>query len=566
MALTAALASAARALDVYSTSVQVTANNIANAGTPGYIRDQVKIEASQPYSLGSLIIGTGVRMVAIQQVVNQFLEKRIQSASSDASAASARQDIYSQLEQAIGELSGTDLSSQLSSFQAGIEEVVNQPEQSPLRANLIDIAGNLAKGITTLRSRIDGLRKDQATTVNTLVDEGNRLIDQIQDLNRQISLQESNGILRSDAGSLRTERYSALRRLSEIIPIHYQERANGIVDVASGGNFVVLDGQKQHLVTDTYADRGLQVQRVIFDKTQSPITEGGGGELLGVIDGRDEILGGFVDKLDSLTNNLIDQFNRVHSSGEGIDGYSSVTSTNRVSDSNVSLAQAGLPFDIQNGSFTLKVTNQQTGITTSHRINIELNGLSGSDTTLEDLRSQIDGLDNVSATISTTGQLQLTADSGFDLKFADDSSRTLAALGINTFFTGDDSLSIGVNPAIVNNVNLFATGKGGGPGDNTNVTALAQVLDQPVSTLNGLSITDFYNSAANSVAQGSSSEQATARGLASYRDSLQTQRDQYSGVSLDEEAIHLIQLQQAYGASARVIRVVDELYQTLIGL
>ena len=45
---------------------------------------------------------------------------------------------------------------------------------------------------------------------------------------------------------------------------------------------------------------------------------------------------------------------------------------------------------------------------------------------------------------------------------------------------------------------------------------------------------------------------------------LQQQRQQLSGVSIDEEATHLIQYQRAYQAAARVVSVMDSMLDTLI--
>ena len=43
-------------------------------------------------------------------------------------------------------------------------------------------------------------------------------------------------------------------------------------------------------------------------------------------------------------------------------------------------------------------------------------------------------------------------------------------------------------------------------------------------------------------------------------------RDQISGVSLDEEALNLMQYQRAYEASARMVTVLDEMLQTAVNL
>jgi flagellar hook-associated protein 1 FlgK len=118
MALNAALATASRALELFSTGVQVSANNIANANSPGFIREELAIDPAHPYQRGALIIGSGAQATSVKQVIDQYLEKRIHSASSNASASAARQEIYSQLEAQLRELGDTDLSTRLSEFTA----------------------------------------------------------------------------------------------------------------------------------------------------------------------------------------------------------------------------------------------------------------------------------------------------------------------------------------------------------------------------------------------------------------------------------------------------------------
>lgn len=565
MSLTAALSTASRALEVFSTAVQVTSSNISNANTPGYIREELTLIPEIPFQRSGLIVGSGVKATAVRQAIDQFLETRIHNTNSETQAANARESIFSQLEGQLNELGDQDLSTRFSSFLAAINEVVNQPEQGTLRSGLISAAESLVSDITGLRGRVDQLRTDQTSRIDNLLEEANNLIDEIVDLNSKITKQEHNGQEASEAGGLRTRRYNALNRLSEIIPIQFAERPNGDVDVYSGSDYVVLSGQRQHLELTPLTDRGLDIETVRFDVTRSTLTQSG-GEIRGVIEGRDDILGGFVDDLDELAGGLISAFNRIHSSGEGLDGYSTVTSANRVDDANSVLSDVALPGTITHGSFELKVTNSETGITQVETIRVDLDGIGDDDTTLEDLRAAIDSVANVTATITTTGQLKLDADADFELRFADDTSGVLSALGINTFFTGADSATIDINSLVKGNHNLLATGQGGGPSDNRNVLQLATVLDQPLDQFDGVGVEDFYRSVVSGIAQGTSSEKAKAEGLELFRQSLVAQREQFSGVSLDEEAVRLIELQQAYAASARVIRTVDELFDILVGL
>ncbi|MGZ0173332.1 MAG: flagellar hook-associated protein FlgK, partial [Planctomycetales bacterium] len=350
MSLNAALATASRALEVFSTAVQVSSSNIANANTPGYIREELSLAAEAPYKRGGLIVGTGVKATAVRQAIDQFLETRIHNTNSEAQAAGARESIYSQLEGQLRELGDQDLSSRFSSFLASINEVANQPEQGPLRNGIISEGELLVSDITSLRNRVDQLRIDQTVRIENLIDEANNLIDEVADLNLKITKQESNGLLASEAGGLRTQRYTALNRLSEIIPIQFNEQPNGNVDVYSGSEYVLFSRHRQHIETATIEDRGVDVEVVQFTQTHSQISLAG-GEIRGVVDGRDEILGAFVDDLDQLTGSLISAFNRIHTSGEGLEGYSTVTSTSRVLDSNAVLSDVELPSPITHGSF-----------------------------------------------------------------------------------------------------------------------------------------------------------------------------------------------------------------------
>lgn len=565
MGLYAALHMSGRSLQAFSAGIAVAGQNIANANTPGYIRENLILEPSLPYQSGRLVFGTGVEVDGIRQQVNRFLETRLHAAKGDQAAAEAASEIYVQLESAINELGDDDLSTALSDFVAAIHDATNEPDNVPLRQRLIQQGSELAGDIAGLRSRIDSMRQGQTLKVEDLVKEANGLIDLIDQLNPQITRLEASGLLRSDAGALRTQRYNALQRLAEIVPIRYRDREDGAVDVFMGNDYLVLDGAKQNLETYEVPDRDVPIALVRTSTTGSLLPDGG-GQLRGLIDGRDQVLGGFVDDLNALAKSLIGEFNRIHAGGEGRIGYAAVTAERGVSDPAAALNAAGLPFAVTHGGFDLKVVNRATGEVTTTRIAIDLDGLDANDITLAGVAGAIDGLSNVAASIDAAGRLNLTATDGFELKFGDDTSGVLAGLGINTFFTGTDADSIGVRAELTADHRLFASGKGGAAGDNRNVTALAQVLDNAVAGLQGQTIGGFYDSVISKIGQGSAAEATLAEGADAYVQSLMSQREQYSGVSLDEEAIKIMEFQRSYQSAARLISTIDELFGVLLSM
>ncbi len=72
MSLLGALSSAQRALEVHSTAAQIAGDNIANANTPGFIRNELIIDADRPFYRNGLLVGGGVKSAAVHQQIDQY--------------------------------------------------------------------------------------------------------------------------------------------------------------------------------------------------------------------------------------------------------------------------------------------------------------------------------------------------------------------------------------------------------------------------------------------------------------------------------------------------------------
>ena len=107
-----------------------------------------------------------------------------------------------------------------------------------------------------------------------------------------------------------------------------------------------------------------------------------------------------------------------------------------------------------------------------------------------------------------------------------------------------------------------------GPPQVSNGTALklATLEANPANQINGLSFSQFFSSLSSRV--GTQVNSATAgvtvqTGLVNQTHAL---RNQLSGVSLDEEAVRIVELQRSYQAATKMVTVADELTQTILGL
>jgi flagellar hook-associated protein 1 FlgK len=545
-------------------ALQVIGQNIANANTPGYIREDVDLVPAAAQRQGGLVLGLGVRVRAVVQKIDLFLEQRLRGAVSDQGGSDIVQRTYSQLEGLLGELGESDLSTAMNEFFGSIAEILNQPESRSVR-NLAMLQGDaLSQSIRRLADRATSLQLDQNKRIQEMGGEINSLVEEIRTLNIRIAETEGGDISGSDAVGLRDQRLTALESLSRLIDIRAVEQLSGGVTVYCGGDFLVFDGvaRRVEVVVDSETNKA-DIHLASTDAALNPAA----GQLRGLLDSRDQVLGGFLEQLDEFTATLIFEFNKVYASGQGLTGFNKVDSTFKVDSTNKPLNQAGLPFTPQNGTFQVLIYNQQTKLSTTHDIRVDLNGIGNDDTTLTGLAAALNAIDGLNAQITADRGLVLTAASADQqFAFANDTSNVLAALGINTFFSGSSARDIAVNSVVRKDPSLFAASRTGIGADTNVAIDLAAFLDRPLATQNGDSIGVLYTRLTAEVTHGSAIAQAEAAGSNIFEMTLRGQKLAISGVNIDEEALKMIAFQRSYQASARYISVLSQLMELLVNL
>ncbi len=566
MSLFGSIQLAGNALRAADIGLQVVGNNIANANTPGYARQEAQLVPAPTQRLGNLLLGLGVKVAGIVQKTDENLSERLRNASSDAASSETLKSSYEQLEGLLGELGENDLSTSLNNFFSSINDVLNQPESVSVR-NLAVLKGRtLAGDISRLANRIRQIRSDTNDQVEDAATNINRLISSVRNLNIKIAASEGGEIAKSDAAGLRVQRSNDLAALAKLIDIKVNEQpSGGVAVITPAGDSLVFEGNLLTVKAVNFSDRGQTISEIRIQDTDSPLAATS-GVVGGLITARDEILGGFLDKLDTFTRTLAFEFNKLHSSGQGLNGYPTLTSEFSISDTTAPLDDAGLSFAPGNGSFEVLVYNKRTKLTETTRISVDLNGLD-TDTSLADLRAQLDAVDGISASISADSRLTLRSDSADQsIAFANDTSGALAALGINTFFLGSTALDIGVSALVVADPSLFATSQGGIGADTENGVALAGFLDRALDSHSGATLADLYSQLTGEVTQSSAAAQSVYEGLKVFEDSLNGQVQATTGVNLDEEAIKMLAFQRMYQASAKFIATVNDLLGVLIDL
>jgi flagellar hook-associated protein 1 FlgK len=165
---------------------------------------------------------------------------------------------------------------------------------------------------------------------------------------------------------------------------------------------------------------------------------------------------------------------------------------------------------------------------------------------------------------SLAGRVNALHASGSDLN-GNDGTNIFVASGGGTV----TAANIAVDAAIKADPRLVvASGAGAGSGDASVARSLAGLLSDQTSVVGSRtgSYESFYASLVTEAGAGVRSAQDALSTQQAILAQTQAQRESVSGVSLDEEAVNLLQFQKAYEAAAKFLKIADEMTQTILSL
>ena len=575
MSLFGALSVGQSGLAAAQGALSVTGNNISNAGTAGYTR-QVANFSPGPDELvtSNQSSGSGVSLSSITRQVNEALNENLRDATSDQNASQSLNSTLTQLQNTFGALNSNDLSSQLTSFFNSFSTLSNNPTDPSLRSQTIEAGSSISQYLQTLRTQVGNVATGVNGQIQTLTTQANSLLQQVASLNKQIASAGNTNV-----NSLDDQRDAALTSLSQLMNITTIPQSNGMVNVMMGSIPVVDATVSRGLSTKQTTDPTGQytISQVTFGDTGDPITVNG-GQIGGLINARDNYVQPAISTVDTVAAGLISAVNSVYSQGQGLTGYSNVTGTTQVLDTTAPLngpkTTTGISFPPTNGTFTMYITDKVTGTVTPKQINVNGTPMPSLDNIVSQINAQGGGV--ISAN-DTGGYLSVnSSNTNVTFGFGQDNSGALAALGVNTFFTGNNSLNIAVNSTLQNNPSLLATSRYGSSGDNwgdtttVNDQANAQTLSQAgtatVAALGGQSLTDYYTNYIGNLATQAQNAANDLSANSTIQTTLTSQQQSVSGVSMDEETVNMMQYQRAFEGSARYINVVNQMMQDVLSL
>lgn len=613
----------ASALIAFQRAIAATANNISNVNTEGYSRQRVDFEAlpSSKNTVGS--IGLGVRASNIDRVTDQFAQERLLNTTNEASRTEAIAASSARLDSIVG-TDSLDLTPALSNFFAALHDSNTSPDSIPARAVVLASAGQLESRINGLAENFRQEDQRTADLIQQSVDTINNTTEQLAKLNYQLNTSgDTQPLHLLDQRDILLQQLS-----EELTIDYNENKSGSIdVFVGNGASILMGDrSYKLTVDSDPMAPQQLPVSLTIGSETHWIGSQVSGGRLSGLNDYRQQILNPAINEIGRIANVLAGSINEQQSAGidllgnQGANLFSSlqpiVTADKentgaaivQASFSDLSQTEASnylMSFDGVN--YTVTRTSDGSSVSgispmTVDGIAIEITNtmdigdrfmisptqyaardfsvtladpaalaLSSSLRLVDDpANSTISGTANVTPLDSSNAEFSTPV----EISFNDPPStynvvdlNSGAALQTNVSWTEGNSInqngwevSFNGNPGAND---TFRIEPAGAPGDNSNGLKLASQQDEKI--FSGVqSIAEKYAETISAI--GSKTLQATGNHEAAVglNNSALEQRDSVSGVNLDEEAVALTRYQQAYQASAKIITVAEETFQTLI--
>jgi flagellar hook-associated protein 1 FlgK len=532
-----------RSLNAQQAIIANTSNNIANVNTQGYSRRVVNLETASDRSMSTsgIKIGNGVQISGVQRMASEFLTKMLQDASGKSASSTLQEDYLGRIDKLFNLTEdGPSITKDLNAFFNALNDLTVNPSSIEARKVVIAKAQELVTSIGGTYEQLAAMQDEADRRVATEIQQANALLAQIAETNTLVTNIEQ-GNSGTEAVDARDQRERLLRSLSEKFSFQTVENNDGSINVYLNNGFTLVSGANSYAltVTNNPSFAGGTVPPSLSGGTLNYITYDYSGGL------------GTADF--DLTQVLKD--------GEGSVG--ALLKVRGYNDpSNISAFQA-------DGSI-VEVASRVEALARDLLERFNTTYL-GADEDSGTAGFQPNALDLDGNTPPVYGFFDFTYSGAKDANsngLPDD----LSALPIDSFArvltvrSTDPRAFAAARDQDATNASLALVA---GNGDNVQALVALSTASTTFSAGN-YSFTGTFNDAYNETVAHVSSLKGSisSRALLDKNQllSAQAQRDEVAAVSLDEEFANLIKFQKAYQASARMIKVAEDLMDQILQL
>lgn len=622
MGLSQALSTAMSGLRATQASLSLVSSNVANAETPGYVRKTLSQTTGTTGQFGSSVLITGVN-----RQLDEFLQTQLRTETSGAAYADVRSDFLANLQGIYGNPDSTGtIEDAYNKFLTALQGLSTSPDSQSARIGVVNAAQSMAQQLNATSQGIQTLRANAEAGISDSINTANNALQQIARLNVQLAA--NSGTTDASTAALLDQRDRYVTQLSQLMDIRTVTNSQNQVTVFTnsgvqlvGTEAATLSFNAQGTMTPNTLYNTDPTKSTVGTITIT-FPHGGTYDMVSTNSIRSGKIAAYLELRDNTlaqAQTQIDQFAAAMSSALS-DKTTAGTAATAGAQSGFDLDLSGL----QSGN-TIHVSYKDNTTGLTHNLSIirvdDPSVLPLSNTATVDPNDEVLGIDFSGGMSSVLAQLN-GALGGTGLQFSNPTGSTLRVLDdgavnkadvtaasvtstVSSLTSGDPQLPlftdngglytgaitangsqstglaarISVNTALVGDPSrmvIYSTNPQTPAGDTTRANLILNQLSKAsysYSPQTGLGTTGapftgtLLNFAKQFISQQGESATA-AKQLADGQDvvlnTLQTKMDSTSGVNMDEEMAHLLSLQNAYSANARVMSSIKQMYDALL--
>lgn len=294
-------------------SLDTVSHNISNANNKNYVR-QSAIHTNNPYTKsvdGRLETGTGVNVIQIRQIRDEFLDLKLRRENASFGYHYAKSQILEDVEGVFNEITNSGLQKVLDGFWKNWDELSKDAGNLTIRGLVHESSVAFTDTVNNISRQLNDIRQNLNKEILVKVDEVNNILNKIGTLNKSIKLVEGENS-RMKANDFRDERNALIDRLSELIPITSYENTFGETVISLQGRDLI-NGSYISTIDVKNDKNGLG--HIYWKNSNEKIELNGLGELAGFIDVRDNSMVHYMNRLDELVNTMANEINTLHATG-----------------------------------------------------------------------------------------------------------------------------------------------------------------------------------------------------------------------------------------------------------
>ncbi|KOX64683.1 flagellar biosynthesis protein FlgK [Pseudomonas psychrophila] len=290
-------------------------NNIANANTSGYSRQQIVQGSGASQQVGGVFIGTGTTLADVRRVYNSYLDAQLQTTTSLNGDAQAYLDQIGTVDKLLSD-KNTGVSAALSSFFSSLQTSAAAPGDMSARQLLLTSAQTLSNRFNSISSQLNQQNEGINSQLDTLTSMVNQHTATIASLNKQIAQATTAG---NTPNNLLDARNEAVRTLNELVGVTVQEHDN-VYDITLGTGQTLVQGSTSNTLSAVpgQVDKSQFSIQINYQQSSSDVTSVlSGGKIGGLLRYRDDVLAPAINDLGRTAIVVADAINK--QLGQGLD-------------------------------------------------------------------------------------------------------------------------------------------------------------------------------------------------------------------------------------------------------